>query len=409
MRTKYFAAVAAAVSISLVAAACGSDDDDAGSDDPVETTSDDAASDDAASDDTAGEDAGDGGEEGLETAQARVDEFSQQVTDFGLTESVTPPESLKVAYVQCAVPVCESIRQGIDEAVTALGGELVIFTTQDTADTVQAAFQSAIQSEPDMVLTSGNPREWFEAELAELNEAEIPVVGWSIPEGYQPEGFAANLVTGDDYWFNGVLMADYVTVETGGDANVLFLNIPQFPVLALEQEGFTEEFEAVCPDCTLTALEFTVPQLLAGEHISAAVSEFQKDPDINFVVTGFGDMLLGMPDAFESAGIDVPAISQAGTPLNYELITSGQMQQADVALPTGFLGWRAIDAGLRALAGQDAGSFEPRPLTDFDGRPDIAIAGVPLQILEADDIEDPTVAFPGIPGYQDLFSSLWGL
>jgi hypothetical protein len=85
------------------------------------------------------------------------------------------------------------------------------------------------------------------------------------------------------------------------------------------------------------------------------------------------------------------------------------MQQADVGLPTGFLGWRAIDAGLRAIAGQGPGTFEPRPLTDFDGHPDIAISGVPLQILEADDIEDPTVAFPGIPGYQDLFSSLWGL
>jgi ribose transport system substrate-binding protein len=198
-------------------------------------------------------------------------------------------------------------------------------------------------------------------------------------------------------------------VETGGDANVLFLNIPQFPVLALEQEGFTEEYSAVCPDCKLTALAFTVPQLLAGEHIAAAVSEFQKDPSINFVVTGFGDMLLGMPDALSGAGIDVPAISQAGTPLNYELIVGGNMQRADVALPTGFLGWRAIDAGLRALAGQDTGTFERRPLTDFDGHPDIAISGIPLKIIEADDIDDPTVAYPGIPGYQDLFKSLWGI
>jgi ribose transport system substrate-binding protein len=420
MRSKKLVALAAVASMALVAAACGSDDDSGG--DEVETTSADSVSEDttgdSVSEDTTGDsvsedtttvETGDDNAPGLESAQARVDEFSQEVTDFGLTEAVTPPDSLKVAYVQCAVPVCESIRQGIDEAVSALGGELVVFPTEDTADTVQAAFQSAIQSESDMVLTSGNPREWFEAELAELNEAGTPVVGWSIPEGYEPEGFAANLVTGDDYWFNGVLMADYVTVETEGDADVLFMNIPQFPVLSLEQDGFTEEFAAVCPDCSLTALEFTVPQLLAGEHIAAAVSEFQKNPDINFVVTGFGDMLLGMPDALASAGIEVPAISQAGTTLNYEMITSGTMQQADVALPTGFLGWRAIDAGLRALAGQSPGTFEPRPLTDFAGHPDIAIAGVPLQILEADDIEDPTVAFPGIPGYQQLFGALWGI
>ena len=192
---------------------------------------------------------------------------------------------------------------------------------------------------------------------------------WSVPEPYRADGFAANLVTGDDYWFNGVLMADYVAVHTEGDANVLFLNVPQFPVLGIEQQGFEEQFAQVCPDCKLTELEFTVDQLLAGEHISAAVSELQKDDGINFIVTGFGDMLLGMPDALSGAGFDVPAISQAGTPLNRQMIADGTMQVADVALPTSFLGWRAVDAGLRAIAGQDPGTFTQPPYADFDGTP----------------------------------------
>jgi len=344
---------------------------------------------------------------GVELAQARLDEFSKVLSDLSITETVNAPQGLKIAYVQCSVPVCESIKQGIQEAVDAIGGTLKIFSTSDTADTVQAAFEAAVQWGPDMVLTSGNPRAWFEVSLAELNEKNVPVVAWSMPEPYQTEGLAANLVTGDDYYFNGVLMADYVIAKTSGQANVLFLNIPQFPVLGLESEGFKSEMATVCPECKATSLDFTVDQLIAGEHISAAVSEFQKDPSINFLVTGFGDMLLGMPDALKGIGVSVPAVSQAGTPLNYQMIVDGSLQVADIGLPTGFLGWRAIDAGLRAIAGQSTGVFAPRPFSTISGHPDIAISGVPLKLLEATDLSDPTVSWSGIAGYQDLFKSLW--
>ena len=309
--------------------------------------------------------------------------------------------------MQCSVPVCESIKKGIVEAVDAIGGTLQIFTTQDTADTVQAAFQAAVQSKPDMVLTSGNPRAWFEASLAELNAKKIPVVAWSMPEPYQAKGLAANLVTGDDYYFNGVLMADYVTAKTKGKANALFLNIPQFPVLGLEADGFKTEMAAVCAGCKVKGLDFTVEQLIAGDHISAAVSEFQKDSSINYLVTGFGDMLLGMPDALKGINVNVPAISQAGTPANYQLISAGSLQVADVGLPTGLLGWRAIDAGLRAIAGQNTGKFTPRPLSTIAGHPDIAISGIPLKILQKADITDPKSSWSGIEGYQALFKALW--
>ena len=377
--------------LGLSLAACGSDSDGA----TEETTA-------AVTEETVASEVS-----GVELAQARLDEFSKVLSDLSITETVNAPQSLKIAYIQCSVPVCESIKQGIEEAVDAIGGTLKIFSTTDTADTVQAAFEAAVQWGPDMVLTSGNPRAWFEVSLAELNEKNVPVVAWSMPEPYQTEGLAANLVTGDDYYFNGVLMADYVIAKTDGQANVLFLNIPQFPVLALESEGFKSEMATVCPECKATSLDFTVDQLIAGEHISAAVSEFQKDPSINFLVTGFGDMLLGMPDALKGIGVTVPAISQAGTPLNYQMIVDGSLQVADIGLPTGFLGWRAIDAGLRAIAGQSTGAFAPRPFSTISGHPDIAISGVPLKILEAADLADPTVSWSGITGYQDLFTSLW--
>jgi len=349
---------------------------------------------------------------GVELAKARIEEFSKPLTDLGLTEAVKSiPQGAKVVYVQCSVPVCAAIGEGIKAATAAIGGEFVAIPHQDTADTVQAAFQQAIQANPTMVMTSGNPREWFADELKQLNDKNIPVVGWSIPEPYKTDGFAANLVTGDDYWFNGVLFADYVTAKTEGKGNVLFITIPQFPVLAVEMQGFKDEIALVCPECTVKYEEVTVPDLLAGKHISTVIADLQADPSINFIVTGFGDMIIGLPDALAGAGVGagVPIISQAGTPLNYAMIAAGQ-QEADMALPTSFLGWRAVDAGLRALNGQDAGVFAPRPYTTFADHANVAISGVPLQILtKATMTHDPATAWPGITGYEDLFKKLWGL
>ena len=359
---------------------------------------------------TAASSGGSGGPQGLALANARVDAFLKAPTGLAITQPVKPPAKLKIAYVQCSVPVCESIGGGIKAAAQALGADLQIFPHKDTADTVQAAFQSAIQAKPDMVLASGNPRQWFEQQLAELNKDNIPVIVWSVPEGYQPPGFAANLVTGDDYYFNGVLMADYVASKTNGDANVLFMGASQFPVLATEAEGFDAEYKAVCPNCKLAKQDFTVNQILAGDHISAAVGEMQKDPNIDYIVTAFGDMLPGMPDAMQNAGFTkVKAVSQAGTPANYELIAKKQMQVADMGLPTEFVGWRAVDAGLRAIAGQDVGRAQQPELAKIPGHPDIQVSGVPLQILTADNITDPSAPWTPFPGYQNQFKQLWGL
>ena len=83
------------------------------------------------------------------------------------------------------VPVRE-IAVGIEAAAAAAGWEYETASHQDTPDTVASAFDAAIAAQPDVVLTSGNPREWFASQLATLEEQGIPVVAWSLPEAYEP-------------------------------------------------------------------------------------------------------------------------------------------------------------------------------------------------------------------------------
>jgi ribose transport system substrate-binding protein len=392
-----------AVAAGLLVAACGGDDGDSTS---TEAPSTEAPSTEAPSDSTAAPDG-----DGLAAAQARVDAFRQPVTELPFNEPLAePPGERLVYYVQCSVPVCAEIATGIEQAAAAIGWDYETVSHQDTPETVAQAFETAIAAEPDVVLTSGNPREWFQEQLTTLESAGIPVVAWSIPEGYEPgDGISVNLLTNDDYYFYGVLMADYAAV-TSESKQIMFVGLPVFPVLSSVQQGFLDEIAQVCPECEVEVFEAALTDIgvnLPGQ----VVSKLQANPELDFVAYAFGGMLFGVPDALADAGLidQAKAISQAGGPLNFGFIENDQHQVAEVGLASELLGWRAIDAAARILGGQGPGSATPPAEAKIDGHPDILVNGLPLQILEKDSIDDPTELWPGVEGFEEQFTALWGV
>ncbi len=424
-RTRRLAALL--IASGLVVAACGGDDDDAG-DAPTEDTAADTAE---PTDEAEPEPSADPTDEGEPTAEptdeaeptaegeptvpeaggdaaARVDFFRQPVTELPLSTPVAVEPGVKLFYVQCSVPVCAEIAIGLEAAAAAAGWEYETASHQDTPDTVASAFDAAIAAQPDVVMTSGNPREWFASQLATLEEQGIPVVAWSMPEGYEPgDGVSVNLLTNDDYYFYGVLMADYAAV-TSTTKHIAFIGLPTFPVLSTVQQGFQDEIASACPDCTVDVTEVAVTDL--GTNLPGTiVSTLQSNPELDMIVYAFGGMLFGVPEALEAAGLQdqAVAISQAGGPLNFGYIAAGQHQVAEVGLASELMGWRAIDAAARILAGEGPGHAETPELAVVEGHPDILTSGLPLQILEVDSIADPTALWPGVDGFQDQFSALW--
>jgi ribose transport system substrate-binding protein len=341
-------------------------------------------------------------------AASRVDSFRQPVTELPLSTPIAVEPGASLFYVQCGVPVCAEIATGIEAAAATAGWEYETASHQDTPDTVASAFDAAIAAEPDVVMTSGNPREWFAPQLATLAEMGVPVVAWSMPEGYEPgDGVDVNLLTNDDYYFYGVLMADYAA-ETTTTQNILFVGLPTFPVLSTVQQGFEAEIATACPDCSVEVTEVAVTDL--GTSLpGTVVSALQANPDLDTIVYAFGGMLFGVPEAIEAAGLSDQAVgvSQAGGPLNFGYIANGQHQVAEVGIASELLGWRAVDAAARILAGEGPGRAETPEAAVIEGHPDILAGGLPLQILEADSIADPTALWPGVEGFQEQFTTLW--
>jgi len=341
-------------------------------------------------------------------AAERVAAFLNPTTELPLSAPVKVEAGKKLFYVQCSVSACAEIAVGIEAAAKAAGWEYETASHQDTPETVASAFDAAIAADADVVLTSGNPREWFAPQLETLAGQGTPVVAWSMPEGFEPgDGVSVNLLTQDDYYFYGVLMADYAALNSP-NKNILFVGLPTFPVLSTVQQGFEDEIAIVCPECTVDITEVAVTDL--GTNLpGTVVSKLQANPELDHIVYAFGGMLFGVPEAIEGAGLgdQATAISQAGGPLNFSFIAAGQHQVAEVGLASELMGWRAVDAAARILAGEGPGRADTPPLAVIDGHPDILSGGLPLQILEADSIVDPTTLWPGVAGFQDLFAALW--
>lgn len=397
MKISKLVALAAVASLATLSACGGSD----------------SSSDEAVTEETSAPAAEEGPEvAAAATALARVEALSQPVSELDLGAApASIPENKTVFYITCSVPVCAEIGSGVAEAVEALSSKgWTIKTTshQDTPDTVAAAFDAAIAAKPDVVMTSGNPREWFKPQLDTLVEMGIPVISWSIPEPFEPgNGIAVNILSGDDYFYYGVVMADYAYANSP-NKNILFVGLPVFPVLALVQEGFKAEIELICPECTVKFSEIGLGDLgtnLPGQMVSA----LQADPTLDFIAYAFGGMMFGVPEALDAAGLvdQAQAVSQAGSPMNFQFIADGKHQSGEFALASGLLGWRAVDIAITLF---NDGSISKSPaLEGIFGKTDIGLNGLPRHILTAPTVSDPTALWSGVDGFQDNFLKRWNL
>jgi ABC-type sugar transport system substrate-binding protein len=409
-------ATAAVVSV-LTAAACSSSNGQSSSNSSTSSTSSSAAVSTSSSATASGSAAAATSSGVSPIAAERVAAFTAHSQPLAETTPVTIKKPLTIAYMQCVQTVCEQIGQGLQEAAAAIGAKFLRFTHQDTPETVQQAAVDALQANPSMILFSGDPTQWFAAQLKEMNERHIPTIAWSEPGGFTPPGISANLLNSDDYYFLGVLEADWVAAKYGAGSQTLLLNVPAYPVLQTAGEGYVNELKTVCPSCSETTLNFTVDDVVSGSVATGVVAALQKQPKTKEIVGTFGGLITQqLAQAVHNAGFNsVKAISASGTSSNYQLIQQGDLQEADIALPSGFLAWRAIDVGLRLIAGQSVSASNSRPtLADIPGHPDIYAGGVPQEYVTK--AQMPSGAITSVNqlwspslDYQAQFEKLWGV
>ncbi len=337
---------------------------------------------------------------GLAAAQVVVDANAKAPEKIGPTiplKSVPAPKT--VAWLQCSLPSCAAIGVGFKNATDALGWKLEVISYETDA---APAFQQAIDLGVDYVATSGTAQALIQDQIDAAKAAGIGY--FSCFDTSEPKQAENNIWTqcGDAtaVFASGDRIANQIIVDSGGKANVLMVNIPDFAVLVSERKGSEAAYAANCPGCKFTELPLTLDQLLAGEVPGAVVAALQADPTINYVHFAFDGLTTGVTSVLADAnlleGRKIVGVDFSGAVL--QEIVDGTMAFWS-ANPKEYSAWLMVDAMARQSIGQD--NTEER-----------ANALLPSFTVSSPTMAKPLVASDGWPGPDTMaeqFKTLWGV
>jgi ribose transport system substrate-binding protein len=262
-----------------------------------------------------------------------------------------PPRGKTVGFVLCNLPTCATFVPGMKAATAALGWKLQLFTY--TGAGAKAALTQAVQKGVDYIAITGAGRAEYATALAAARARRIPVTAQSATDPADPKaGLYAQIGGGSTYNNFTKAMAAWGAKDSAGKANVLFVNIPDFPILAKGEKQAQAAWKAACPSCGFDILEVTVDDLGQGAVGSKIVAYLQTHPDVNYVEFSFGDLITGVPQVLKSAGLDkkVKLITVAATGQVFQGIIDGTVAAGNVQ-PNGYMGWVHVDRMARLALG----------------------------------------------------------
>lgn len=336
---------------------------------------------------------------GVGAMQSEVDALKKRPTKIGITEPIGKPipKGKSIVYLACGVPACQIFDSSMKQAAQALGWNFKTINYGLTPESVKAGWQQVVREKPDGIIeTGGFPTSIYKQELAQVRATKTPVVSISQPEKSAPG--LINTDGEDRYTLLGKLLADYIIADTKSKAKVLYVNSSSFPVLNIGLKSFQGEMSAKCPSCTTKV--YDAPATSIGKDLAQrATQQAQKNRDINYIVAGYNDMALGLPEALKGAGIDVPGkvkvITQGNSPAASQAIKRGDIA-AEFTLPNGEISWQAFDILARSFVG--------KPVDPATG-----INSYTKWFVTKDTLPSTTQDFPNVADYQQQFKALWGV
>jgi ribose transport system substrate-binding protein len=396
--SRKFAALCAVFVVGVTGVAC-SDDDDADTTAPPATEAP-PASEPGGTEPAATDGGDDPAAAGVAAAQAVVDANLVPPANIGPTTPLTStPEPKTVAWLECSLPSCAAIGVGFERATELLGWELeVISWSTDAA----AAFQQAIDQGVDYVAITGTPPALIQDQLDAAAAAGIPLFSCFDAALPDPEGNNIWMQCGDATAVEraGQLIANAIIADSGGDANVLMVNIPDFTVLAVERDASIATYAENCPGCTFEELALTLDQLLAGEVPGAIVSAIQANPDVEYVHFAFDGLAGGVSATLADAdlldGRKLVGVDYNGAILQEIVDGTHQFWTTN---PKEYSAWLMVDGMARHAIGQE--NTEER-----------ANALLPTFIVNSPEVAEPLVpsdGWPGPDGMAEQFAALWGV
>lgn len=402
----------AALCISLVAAACGSDDTEsepAVEEEAEEEGAEESAEEEAIEEEGAeSEEAADPVADGVAEAEALVAAASEPVT-FAVPDGVGEVdlaglEGKKVAIVSLvqAVPIVLQWEEEMNAAFEGSGLEVTSFDGKFDPNEWGRGVEQAIADQADLIFLLGIPPIAVAPQIADADAAGIPVIASlqgtpgktlsDVPELTADVGF--------DYRIPGEMIAQWFVADSGGTGNALILSSDDNTASPDVWGAMEAEIERLCPDCTFTREDSTVPEWSDGTLQARTRSLMQADPTITHILAVFDAMTLAVEPALVELGVEetVRVAGFNGTPAVMANVQAGTAVKMDVGNPNMWFSAGAVDAVYSVLLGEE-------PIED---------AGVPFRIFTEENMGDidtsveDSLDWYGIDPLAE-YRALWGI
>jgi ribose transport system substrate-binding protein len=301
-------------------------------------------------------------------------------------------------------PFIQAIKGGIDAAAAKAGMSTLGSNPAGSAADMSRQISQAIAQRAAAIITVGFTTAELAAPLQQAHAAGVAVVQLFVSDPASPPPGAAEAgvfgYVSPCYSCIGSAMADIVIQDSGGQADVIFINAPDVGVAALEAAGFTAEMREHCPGCTVKVADAPIAQW--GTQIPSVAAAAAADRKVNYVVPVFDT----------ATPLVLPALAAANATHRVRLVSSNgdlaQLQDLrDAAVPRWvgnvgvngeWIGWASMDQVLRALTKQPALADEKIGHRTF----------TPANIGSVDLSGNPS-SWYGATDFAGEYLKLWGL
>lgn len=310
-----------------------------------------------------------------------------------------PPAGKKVVFLQCELPACERFVPGMEGATKALGWSLetIVFPSANPGK----GLETALSQNPDYIAMSGVPQSVIKSQMAAAEKQGVPIVSCSTVEQGKPGGYAAQCESTDVN--ETEILAEWMEEDSGGEAHVLGLTLPLYPILGTQIEYLESEFLKNCSGCSYKSLNLTPENLAEGAVGQKVVAELQQNPEINYIYSTFADPTTGLRPVLDSAGYqDVKIVSAAGNETTVQEVP--KKVAATTQTPNEFMSWQMVDALARISVGEDV---------QKDPEYQELLAETPVYVIDSEEAVERLKQFsynwsgPGDGSYKEEFEGLW--
>ena len=343
---------------------------------------------------------------GIAEAKKLVAQYEQppQWAPPGKPFDASKAKGKQIWYVSLSlsIPFEQYMLQGIQQGAKSVGAKGVGFDSKFSAADGARGIEQAIQAKAAVIMVGGLEPSLIGPALSDAEKAGIPVIMANVQDPGPPRKDYPSAVKGfatHSFSWPGKAEADFITVDSQGKANILFMSTSDIPnITTPEKNAFLNELKRVCPGCKAEVMD--VPSSQWNQLQTKTASYIRAHPDVQYIVPDFDGMVIFALPGVHSAGAQgkVKIVSFNATPSVMKALKNHDVVVAETGGPNLLQGWAFADQALRVAAGV-------KPLPDI---------GVKDRLFDASNINSINLkaqesTWYGNIDYVAAYKKLWGV